>query len=768
MIISYPFLPGPDDTADFAGLVDPDQGHYPIGFDLRWHGGVHLLGTAAPEGQDAATYRAPVRAVADGTLVAYRRPTARTDAEGHPLNYYRGWTDDGFVLLRHESATGNERPIVYYSLYMHLSELSHQRLATGTPGQVTRPAEATRIYRKEVLGRAGAIYGARNRIHFEIFTTDAELTRFWRDSATGDGDGDEQFWGDLHLVIPAGTNFLAAPGGAIGQRLTAARTQLPTQEEAAQAARQRLAAAPAAQQRTRRTELNRAEATVANTRRLLDAFPTEGAQAGTNATPVYVRAYYVNGDLHVQSYTEQVDGGRTTYPPLGEEIVLEGHGYALFEIARTLYPTCPSGGYELMRFGRVLGNDAHRAQAWLKVTFADGQAGFVDFAEARVRKLSNADFPFFRGWRRVEEAQGLHYADGICDAETLMHHVRAADSDHSGETSAEEWSAYFTAQRDLARALSYFVCRHPSEWNGDDNAARYARLREPGQPLSDPEAWQRFEAHLQALQFWTAAGLPAEPVWHFHPLRFIEHYRRCSWLTREEFVQVVPRQLYEGDGAISYAAIPYRTALNRLNDDVVLNSNKAMRKYLITTRDRQAHFLANGIQETIYLRRYSEGGGPTLRYAPWYGRGFLQLTWEDNYTTYFRFRGRDTSNAATVAVWRDQVESSMHDAFDSAGYYWAKNRGNMYADVVEANTTITYTGVRNAPPRPPTVYHNDRLERTARLVNTGDANSTIRCNGLVARRSVYLYAQMALLEVQFGSDGDIARYWPSDYTRQLP
>lgn len=735
MIVSYPFLPGPEDTTDFDGLLDPDQGHYPIGFDMRWHGGAHLLGTAAPEGQDAATYRAPVRAIADGRVVAYRRPTAPTDAADHPLNYYRGWTDDGFVLIRHESATGDARPIIYYSLYMHLSELSHQSLSTGTSGQVTRPTEATAIYRKDVLGRAGSIYGARNRIHFEVFAAAAEFEQFWRDSAGETGDGDVQFWGDLHLVIPAGTNFLAAPGGAVGQALTRAQAGQPGPEAA---------------------------------QRVLDAFPVDGSQTGTSAGPVHVRAYYVGGDLHVQSYAERIEGGRTTYPPLGEALVLTGHGYSLYELSRALYPGNASGGYELMRFGRVLGEDAHAAQSWLKVTFAAGQSGFVDIADARVRKLSDADFPYFRGWRKIEEAQGLHYADGICDADALMQHVRAADADGSGQTTEQEWTAYFAAQRDLARSLSYFVCCHPSEWNGDDNAARYARLRETGEPLSDPEAWQRFEAHLQALQFWTAAGLAAEPVWHFHPLRFIEHYRRCSWLTREELVQVVPRQLYEGDGAVSYAPIPYRTALNRLGDAVVLNSNRAMRKYLITTRDRQAHFLANGIQETIYLRRYSEGGGPTLRYAPWYGRGFLQLTWEDNYTNYFRFRGRAVNNAAQVATWRDQVESEMYEAFDSAGYYWAKNNGNSWADVVEANTIITYNNVRNAPARLPTVYHNDRLERTARLVNTGNAMSTNRCNGLVARRSVYLYAQMALLEVEFGTDGDIIRYWPSDYTRQLP
>lgn len=112
MIISPPFLPPrAANTSDQAYLqaAMPEQatGHYPVSNKLAWHGDLHL---SAPTGGNG---REPVRAIADGTVVYVRQPTARpADAaarDAHPLGY-NGWTDDGCVVIRHDIEIGTDAP----------------------------------------------------------------------------------------------------------------------------------------------------------------------------------------------------------------------------------------------------------------------------------------------------------------------------------------------------------------------------------------------------------------------------------------------------------------------------------------------------------------------------------------------------------------------------------------------------------------------------------------------------------------------------------
>lgn len=125
MLISPPFLPdrtaGQIDEAWLrAAIIEgrPGDGYFPVSHNLGWHGGSHL--TAPARGTQAER----VRAIADGTIIFKREPTARVDDSKHPQNYRGGWTDNGCVVLRHESAIGegeNASSIVFFSIYMHLS-----------------------------------------------------------------------------------------------------------------------------------------------------------------------------------------------------------------------------------------------------------------------------------------------------------------------------------------------------------------------------------------------------------------------------------------------------------------------------------------------------------------------------------------------------------------------------------------------------------------------------------------------------------------------
>ncbi len=93
--------------------VEPDR-DYPINYGGSWHGGIHVRHTNSDRQPEY------VRAIADGVVVSIRNPSDQAACSLPPLNY-NGSTDDGYVLLRHETeiGTGEDGNIVYYSLYMH-------------------------------------------------------------------------------------------------------------------------------------------------------------------------------------------------------------------------------------------------------------------------------------------------------------------------------------------------------------------------------------------------------------------------------------------------------------------------------------------------------------------------------------------------------------------------------------------------------------------------------------------------------------------------
>jgi len=157
---AYPFTPvGKSDATDpmtyFSALAKCDNGFYPMGVSGMWHGGVHFAaGSAEMLKQDSG-----VRAIADGKIVAYRLNTQYEETK-YPNNIGLAHYSTGFVLVRHElklppvppkpaptqpekpaapasapapastTATpptpapadnkpANDKPLVFFSLYMH-------------------------------------------------------------------------------------------------------------------------------------------------------------------------------------------------------------------------------------------------------------------------------------------------------------------------------------------------------------------------------------------------------------------------------------------------------------------------------------------------------------------------------------------------------------------------------------------------------------------------------------------------------------------------
>lgn len=663
MLISYPVLPTRQDTESedayldrlLEAHVDANEGRYPVstlntshGPMHRWHGGVHIVGNGEP-----------IRAIADGVVVAYRFAQSPETYEG--LGQY----DTSFVLIRHTTQTGEHTQVEFYSLYMHLANRSallpdrFQQLSTwlrqATPGTSVQRPTNLRVWRKDVLGFAGTLYD-REACHIEVFATDAGLGAFWREStAVTEGAGSADFYGDAHFVIPANRDFAVRHPRAAGTG--AHRIDFPGNND----------------------------------------FALPEGTAGQNTSDLCVTVKLEKGRRIATTY---VAGAGGTYEQLGAPVVQDNYEYELFRLASALYPDCPSAGLEWLRFGRVLGTDTTtRNENWQLVRYSATAMGYIDLAPNAIVKLSDADFVHWQGWEKRDEGQTANAGDGICDDQRTITLCQGADE----------------ASRVKVRHL---VCKAPSEWDAADLEARYGHLREPGQPLAEADSWQRFVQHVQKMAFWADVGLGDRSIWHFHPMQFVRHFRNCGWLELSDLIQLMPRYPYYDHVGSQYRAhINGPAAIYQISAGVaktrvekyVVALNEAMRKFNIQAKARQAHFLAQALLETDRwktMREYGAGAtNPNIPmaqyYGPFYGRGIMQLTWIGNYGSYGDFRstralpnqsgqysdqritaqsvhwsGDPSGNGATQSRWfprfdPDLIASSVYNACDSGGFFWA-------------------------------------------------------------------------------------------------
>lgn len=91
---------------------------------------------------------------------------------------------------------------------------------------------------------------------------------------------------------------------------------------------------------------------------------------------------------------------------------------------------------------------------------------------------------------------------------------------------------------------------------------------------------------------------------------------------------------------------------------------KIFRDYEIKTRERITAFLAQVGHESGSFNWWREFGGSGKHYAPFFGRGPIQLTWSYNYEEFANETGHDALN------WPDIVASTTQIGFDAAGWFW--------------------------------------------------------------------------------------------------
>jgi predicted chitinase len=692
MLISPPFLLTRLATETEDAWIDrcmaggqPGDGAFPLSFNLGWHGGMHLI---APMNGNQPE---PVRAIADGTVVVLRKPTPQPAGPlpaGHPLTYRGRWTDDGLVVLRHETEIGEgiNGQVVFFSIHMHLSAI-HPALALGRT-----------VYRKAEIGTAGQLYGNPQRgIHFEIVCNDANLRALVGRSSGDlriDADGRlDAVYGQMYFVLPGGTAFY---GRKPLDHLSVAHVHPPKPN----------ATAPL-------PPLEVLEATYTS---------------GTDDLLV-IGLRYAGGEGEERQRgsayltTLRLDG--TTLGDALEEVDAEYNLYARANEVSEAHPAdarpAPSAVYELLRFGRVV-NTANETQLpqdvphWREVRYPGGQ-GWVNLNAANVRKFSDADFPHWQRWQLIDDSEDC---DSRCDSPTLRSWL---DVNGDGQLDLTEATSRLS-DPSLAPRLARTICKFPSEWELGIIDQRWSWLKTstPENPLPLPdEKFQLFCAHIQALAFLPGnTGLPSAH-WHFQPKEFVKQFRKCGWIESRRLASIYPQA--SAQNVVKYSA----------------ELSKCIRKYLIQGCARVGHFLGQAAVESSQFIFMSElyNGDPFDYFRPYAkaknfsgwlgnvewndggtfrGRGFKQLTGRDNYARYWCYRGWLAPNSFKTGWWRntrwwglsgtsvpasaygtlpiqdaatiqqliesmrppaianaDLVSTDLHACIDTAGWFWAKN-----------------------------------------------------------------------------------------------
>ncbi|MBB3213698.1 hypothetical protein FHW67_002999 [Herbaspirillum sp. Sphag1AN] len=753
-------------ASSLIGGTGIEEGTFPVSNHLMWHNGIHL------QARDAGSHDYPIHAIADGEVVFMHKPNPMRTNDLAGQYYDESWTDNGCIVLKHKTEIGadGDQPvsITYYSVYMHLVRI----LITGGVGR--------KVYRKDKLGVAGQIYGHTKQLHFEICCDTENLKKIigrdpgWQGPEaipTKDGRTDSIF-GSLYIYLPATTPIRIDP---------------PTDHLRADST-----------------------TTLGTAQWIKLDYGSEGRMPGTCA----LTSYSTSGQLGATR--QDINAEYNLYKEATDR-----HNSLIK--AHPTVKSSPSGWYELLRFGRNIGRSTtdkdplpDDAAHWRKIRTLEGKVVWADLNAPGTYKFSDADFLPQFGWNCYDDDTNPN--DQRCDSERIKALIRAEGDQPNPDRNKDDVNlSRRLGDKDVRKAMRRAICKFPCEWDKHAMVKRYEWLKEVEYGYKDnPEGWIEYVNHLRAMTF---DGLPQEYTdaqWRFHPTEFIKHFRKCGWLSKEEIAQLVP----------SYAI---RTAINKqtrnkeilwekVRTDTTDDSqifkyhltplNRAMRKYGINTPMRQACFFGNAVQETNWMQSLPETGGRGLWYAPWYGRGFLQLTNPGNYCDYWAWRGRKikpglrdelmkvynaiyrlppnqrrntdledekfTGITQEIKVWRNDVEAltkphappeqeALLAPSDSAGFYWIARGMGKHADaphVLEARVVESNLGRK-------TYYRSPAFWKASAAVNSPLAVSRIDysgLNGFDSRCCAYGVAVAVLSELLLpDGNGQPTVMYPTDF-----
>jgi hypothetical protein len=166
--------------------------------------------------------------------------------------------------------------------------------------------------------------------------------------------------------------------------------------------------------------------------------------------------------------------------------------------------------------------------------------------------------------------------------------------------------------------------------------------------------------------------------WFIHPAGIMglvgDKHAGCAcerYLSIEELKVIVGR-LRQIDGISSTELFnDPRCTLNssdRTYERLVHELNATFSKYNLSTCIRKIHFIAQVFHETDRFRTTTEYDASHASYAPYVGRGLMQLTHRSNYELY------DACVSDNIISNINLVAEKLFLSVDSAGWFWSKGK----------------------------------------------------------------------------------------------
>jgi predicted chitinase len=631
MIITYPIdIPY---TKGSQQRVMPDamfnnseilSGPYPMGKNRFWHGGVHV------HPSDRTT---PIRAIADGELVAYRYDDAdSTDAYFDKVPYSRS-----FVLLKHEAELGHTTlgtsKLTFYSLYMHLRAWGEVKGKTAA--QAVNFLRKTLAEHAQLDGNGQSVLGKHK--HPAVVKAHVECVAPTADGACHCDNGYGRVRrGDILGYCGSIPDNMTTPSRGIHFEIFFDDVAFLDNAVKAVWGRCILSSELSVLE-----ELQIMETITVDPAKPLTVTKEESGD-GYKKITVGKHSYWVSDDQITSAQIDASAAENKKQPTKQSQYranAAELHCYRKNprKNHKTLAKATPIVPWMVpcLKAGEFR-EETVDGKSWVQVYVPDTN-GLYWAEKSTLHYTSDADWLDFHKF----EEHGLFSKDGFIDDDGIR---KLCDVYEKGR--ADKNLSALDADQDNLRRL---ITCHPTEWSKQDIAKRFTRVTQEdfGAAKLTPEQFTKLTTHIERLTFWEQVpGLPAATtLWHAHPVKFIEHLAKCMWLSKNELELIYPEQS-GSDDEISHGTPA------EVREKYRVDINKCCYRYGINSRLRQAHVFGQGAVESMSLNEMVEiasgtqyenkellgncqpGDGPRFK-----GRGFKQLTGRYNYAEYWCFRG---------------------------------------------------------------------------------------------------------------------------------
>ncbi|HHO0939677.1 TPA: glycoside hydrolase family 19 protein, partial [Aeromonas hydrophila] len=323
----------------------------------------------------------------------------------------------------------------------------------------------------------------------------------------------------------------------------------------------------------------------------------------------------------------------------------------------------------------------HGANNFVKVrerTAADGElAGEFVLQGSDVEVVSQHD------WHKlgVKLVDGSSDPDGFLDkADTegkeggeffsTLYDKLVTDKDNDGTLSGNDIKAAL-ADEELAGKLRMLFIKHKSEWV---NPGDWPRLK---QELADQPELYEYAKQVHNNMAWMEDAseiLGDTKPWFIHPAGMMglikDKYTECACdrdITIDELVQIAPK-------------------IDKKKLEVYLPEiNDGFRSFNMSTCREKAHFLAQCYHESDGFMQTVEYGGARKEYSPWFGRGFIQITWQEIYAKYEEYAEEDFTSSDTA---REKLEKFPHCIKSAFWFYNIYKNVSKYAKHDDFNMVV--------------------------------------------------------------------------------